>query len=117
MPLEHDGMRLSISLSGSSGTGIVFADEPATAAISVSPPDASNAVSALYTVNSGAVQTVRARWVRTDPWRDTQEFEATIGPFQVGDNVAVTAVCRCAGRQVPDEANLWADALSFEVGG
>src|SRR5207247_10704328 len=112
MRIEHDGIILWYGTSDAPAPpALVAAGAPVVITVAVAPIDASNRVSILYRVNGGEVETVAARWRRTDMGM-AQHFVATLGPFRSGDTVDYAPVCESAGRQVPSAEELWQTASS-----
>ncbi|MGH8068938.1 MAG: LamG-like jellyroll fold domain-containing protein, partial [Candidatus Entotheonellia bacterium] len=99
---EHDGMSIWYGTADAPApVGNVSAAEEVIVSVGVMPVDASNSVEICYRVNQGPVQTVPAKWHRNELASRTQYFRAYLPPMRAGDVVEYTAVCRCAGRQVP----------------
>ncbi|WP_146162708.1 hypothetical protein [Nitrosomonas nitrosa] len=83
--------------------------------IGVEPADASNQVQLSYRVNGGHVTNIAAEPVRHVG--DTQYFKACLpcSTLRDGDLVEYSAVCQCAGRQVPSAHEAEQFASSFRV--
>jgi hypothetical protein len=76
--------------------------------IGVQPPNASNIIKVRYRVNGGQEHTEPVTLLRHDSYNKAQYFTANLPPaglatFQPGDTVEYSAVCYCAGRQVPSK--------------
>ena len=116
MRLENQGLTLwSGTLDAPGPDAIGKPGEELRIRIGVAPADASNRVSVRYRVNGGAEQTAAARWIRNDPSRDVQYFEANLGRFRDGDLVEYMPMCVCAGRRVPSPEMAKKFATSFNV--
>ncbi len=98
-------------------SGVVQADTEATVTVGVQPIDASNRVDVLYRINWGLIETVAAKWLRNDPFSGAQYFRASLPHLRAGDMVEYTAICHCAGRQVPSPEEAKRFASSFRVNG
>src|SRR5215831_16659522 len=83
--------------------------------VGVQPIGARNTVVVRYRVNGGVETTVPSWLARTDVRANTQYFVARLPEFHVGDTVEYSAVCNCAGRQVPSVEELKQFAASFRV--
>ena len=113
---EHHGMTLWFGSEDapapedtvSDGAGVMIM-------IGVRPADPGNAVEVRFSVNAGPAEVVPGRWARNDPSTKSQYFRATLPALRVGDVVAYTAVCRCAGRRVPAYDNTPLSEASFRV--
>jgi hypothetical protein len=116
MRFEHEGMSLWYGTSEAPAPNEFVA--PGTEVIitvGVEPADASNRIEVPYRVNRGPAQTAPIRWLRSSPSGEAQYFEARLGPFRDGDTVEYTAICTCAGRQVPHAEEASKFASSFRV--
>jgi Tc toxin complex TcA C-terminal TcB-binding domain/ABC toxin N-terminal region len=123
MRFEHNGMflwygtpdapapgELVLAASGGRAVGV-------TVTVGVRPVAPSNMVEVRYRVNSGAETKVRAWLARTDVRAQSQYFVARLPAFQLGDTVEYTAICCCAGRQVPSPEEAMKFASAFRVAG
>src|SRR5260370_31794511 len=116
MHYEHEGMSLWYGTSDAPAPeGAVHVDTAVTATIAVKPADASNRVAVLYRVNQGPIETIAARWLQHDHTNKIQYFRVHFPAFRLGDTVEYTAVCHCAGRQVPDLAEAQQLRSSFHI--
>src|SRR5438105_681253 len=112
MRFEHDGMALWFGTPDApapSGDILADAHSEVVVTVGVQPADASNRVYLRFRTNrEQAEHTVDLRWWRNDISGKAQYFRARlpVSTFRPGDTVEYTAVCYCAGRQVPsaDEA-------------
>jgi hypothetical protein len=113
---EHDGMSLWYGTADAPAPlENISGGEEVIISVGVTPVDASNAVEVYYRINQGPVQTVAAKWYRNEPASKTQYFRAYLPPLRAGDVVEYTAVCRCAGRQVPAPEQAKCLESSFRV--
>lgn len=118
MRFEHDGMSLWYGTADAPAPeGAVQVGPDITITIGVQPTSASNKVDLLYRVNQGSVETVAAKWLRHDLSQKAQYFKVRLPAFHVGDTVEYTALCHCAGRQVPSPEEAKEFASSFHVTG
>src|SRR2546426_287532 len=102
MRFERNGMAIWYGTPDAPAPGDTVLDGTAVAiTVGAQPQDASNRIEIRYRVNQGVVQTVAARWLRSDRVLNAHYFIAQLPPFRPGDAIEYTAVCRCAGRQVP----------------
>jgi len=116
MHYEHEGISLWYGTSDAPAPeGAVDAGTGISATIAVQPVDASNKVTVFYRVNQGPIETLAARWLQHDHTNKIQYFRAHFPAFRVGDTVEYTAVCHCAGRQVPDHAEAQQLRSSFNI--
>ncbi len=116
MRFEHEGMSLWYGMPDTpSPEGAVHVGTDITTTIVVKPADASNKVELLYRRDQGIVETVPAKWLRHDLSNKTQYFKARFPAFRVGDTVEYTAVCYCAGRQVPSRSEAQQLRSSFHI--
>src|SRR5437588_9442868 len=116
MHYEHEGMSLWYGTPDTPAPeGAVHAGSDITVTIAVKPADASNKVELLYRRDQGTVETVTAKWLRHDISHNAQYFKARFPVFRVGDTVEYTAVCYCAGRQVPSSEEAKQFTASFHV--
>src|SRR5262245_20815134 len=116
MRFEHEGRSLWY------GTPDAPAPEQAVRAgaeinitVGVYPVDSSNRVEIRYRVNQGQIETVSAKWLRTDPSGKAQYFRARLPGFRAGDTVEYLVICGCAGRQVPSPDDAQQFTSSFRV--
>lgn len=114
MRFEHEGMALWFDTPDAPAPKGVEAGEETTVTIGVKPTDASNKIEVLYRVNQGSVERVSAKWRRNDA-AGKSYFSAVLPAFHAGDTVEYTAVCRCAGRQLPSLEEAFQSAASFKV--
>jgi hypothetical protein len=118
MRFEHEGMALSYDTPDAPGPGeAVQAGTEVTLTVGVQPIDASNKVEVLYRMDHGPTEVVAAKWLFNDTSRKTQYFRASLPAFRAGNTVEYTAICRCAGRQVPSPEEAQQFASSFRVVG
>ena len=116
MRVDQDGMSLWFGTADASAPADVVTDgSNISLTIAVQPSDASNRVEVLYRVNGGPRQALAAGWFRTDPVQKVQYFRAQFPPLRLGDKVEYSAVCRCAGRQIPSAAEAAQLTSSFRV--
>jgi len=115
MRFEHQGMSLWYGTPDAPAPGETIPSGAATITIGVQPADASNKVEVRYRVNNGPEQSVPAQWLRSDPAKKSQYFQARFGPLQVGDTVEYLAICACAGRMVPSPEDFQRSYSSFRV--
>jgi hypothetical protein len=118
MRFEHEGMSLWYGTSDAPALDtIVHAGTEITITVGVWPVDAGNGVALLYRTNEGPRETVSARWLRNDPSGEAQYFGVRLpaSAFRAGDEIEYTAICRCAGRQVPSAEEADRFASSFYV--
>src|SRR5713226_4871271 len=116
MRFEHEGMALWYGMPDTPAPeGAVHVGTDITVTIAVKPADASNKVELLYRRDQGTVETVPAKWLRHDLSNNAQYFKARFPAFRVGDTVEYTAVCYCAGRQVPSHSEAQQLSSSFQV--
>ncbi len=116
MRFEHEGMALWYGTPDTPAPeGAVRVGTDITVTIAVKPADASNKVELLYRRDQGTVETVTAKWLQHDLSHNAQYFKAHFPVFRVGDTVEYTAVCSCAGRQVPSPLEAEQLASSFHV--
>jgi len=69
--------------------------------VGVHPANPTNAILVRYRVDSGVIQTVPGRDVRTDYARGVQYFSVSFPRFVTGSFVEYWPVLSCGGRQVP----------------
>ncbi len=93
----------------------VHVGSKATITVGVKPVDASNRVKLIYRINQGPIETLVAKWIWNDPSGKAQYFRAHLPDLCAGDIVEYTAICRCAGRQVPSPGEAKRFASSFRV--
>jgi hypothetical protein len=109
MQYEHEGMRLWIEPQGNLSSDGLPPGSDANLTVGVEPADASNRVQLQYRVNGGPTIAIPAEPVRHVG--NTQYFKAQLpcSALRAGDTVEYTAVCQCAGRQVPSppDAERW----------
>ncbi len=86
-----------------------------TITVGVQPADASNHIEVRYRINQRSTETIAARWLWNDSSGKIQYFKVRLPPFRVGDVVEYTAICYCAGRQVPSPEEAKQFASSFRV--
>nr|MDJ0899043.1 neuraminidase-like domain-containing protein [Xenococcus sp. MO_188.B8] len=116
MQFENDGILIWYGTSDAPAPdGSVLEGTEAKIIVGVQPQDASNFIEVRYRVNGGSTQTVAAKFFRNDPLRQVQYFRAYLPPFQAGDRIEYTVICRCAGRQVPPRTDEEQRADSFQV--
>ena len=112
---EHDGMRLWIAPDERIAGGAIEPGSDVNLTVGVEPADASNRVQVQYRVNGGPAATIAAGPVRHVG--NAQHFKAQLPCAALcdGDTVEYSAVCQCAGRQVPSPAEAEEYASSFRV--
>ena len=94
----------------------VLTGTEATVTIAVQPISASNQVELLYRVNQGSTKTLAAKRLPShSSINQAQYFIAYLPTFSIGDSVEYSAICHCAGRQVPSAAEAENFAESFVV--
>ena len=116
MQFENDGILLWYGTSDTpTPDGTAMEGSEILITIGVQPPDASHVVEVSYRVNEGSTETVVAKFLRSEPFRQFQYFRANLPAFKAGDRVEYYVVCQCAGRQAPapTEEEQWAS--SFQV--
>ncbi|MGH7601374.1 MAG: hypothetical protein ACREOI_33865, partial [bacterium] len=114
MRFEHEGMALWFGTPDAPAPKVVEAGEETTVTIGVKPTDASNKIEVLYRINKGSAKQAPAKWRRNDA-AGKSYFSAVLPGFRAGETVEYTAVCRCAGRQVPPLDEAFQSAASFKV--
>jgi hypothetical protein len=118
MRFNHDGITLwygTPDAPAPSETAQSGSEIPVT--VGVQPIDASNKVEVLYRINQGPTQAVAAKWWRNDAYGKAQYFRARLPAFRAGETVEYTAICRCAGRQVPSLEEARRFVSSFRIVG
>ena len=118
MRLEHEGISLWYGTPDAPAPGpgeAVQAGSDITITVGVQPVDTSNKIEVLYRTNQGPAKSIAAKWLRNDLSRRAQYFNANLPPFQAGDIVEYTVICRFAGRQVPSPEQAKQFASSFHV--
>ena len=115
MRYDWEGMSLWFEPAESASDQTIPAGAEATITVAVAPADASNRVEVRYRVNGGPSAILAADPVRHV--RDSQYFRVRLPTtaFRPGDIVEYTALCRCAGRQVPSPEEAEHFALSLRV--
>jgi hypothetical protein len=102
MQIEHNGITLWYGTPDAPAPEeFVLADTDIPITIGVQPADASNVIEVHYQVDRGPIHRVEARFLRSAPARRAQYFQAILPALRAGETVNYTAICRCAGRQVP----------------
>jgi len=116
MHYEHDGMRLWIEPPGNLSSDGLSPGSDATLMVGVEPADASNRVQVQYRVNGGPTTAIPAEPIRHAG--NAQYFRAQLpcAALGAGDTVEYTAVCKCAGRQVPSPPQTERFGSSFQIG-
>lgn len=114
---EHQGMRLWVEPDQRLASGVIEPGSDVNLTFGVEPADASNKVQVRYRVNGGPEATVPA-----EPYRhvgNAQYFKAQLpcAALCEGDTVEYSAVCQCAGRQVPSAPGAERFTSSFRVMG
>src|SRR5690349_17691879 len=101
MHYEQQGMRLWIEPDERLASGAIESNSDLNLTVGVEPADASNRVQVRYRVNGGPVVAIAAEPVRHVG--NAQYFKAQLpcAALHNGDTVEYSAVCQCAGRQVP----------------
>jgi hypothetical protein len=118
MRIDQDGMSLWFETADAPAPGEIVADGAnISLTVAVQPPDASNQVEVLYRIDGGPVQALPAKWFRNDLVRKAQYFRAQFPALRAGDKVEYSAICRCAGRQIPSAAEAERLASSFRIAG
>lgn len=118
MRFEHEGRSLWYGTSDAPAPAdTIEAGKEIPVTIGIQPSDASNIVEVRYRVNEEPIKLVSAKFLRNDPARKAQYFQAKLPAFRVGDTVEYAVICRCAGRQVPDPDKAGKMAISFSVVG
>jgi len=116
MRFEHEGISIWYGTPDAPAPeGAVRAGANISIIVAVQPTDASNKVELRYSINQGPVETVDAKWLRNDLSHKAQYFKVYLPSFRVGDTVEYTALCRCAGRQVPSTEDAKQFVSSFQV--
>lgn len=112
---EHDGMRLWVEPDERLARGTIEPGSDVDLTVGVEPADASNRVQVRYRVNGGPTAAIAAEPVRHAG--NAQYFKAQLPCAALcdGDSVEYTAVCQCAGRQVPSAAEAERYMSSFQV--
>lgn len=112
---EHQGMRLWIESDDNLSNGVVKLGSDVNLKIGVEPADASNKVIVKYRVNGGPVAAIAADPVRHTG--NTQYYNAQLPCAALCDGVIVdySAICQCAGRQIPSASKAEEFASSFRV--
>jgi hypothetical protein len=101
MRFAHEGMSLWFESDRSVSAGVAEADIDITLTVGVEPADASNRVEVRYRLNGGPTARMVADAVRHTGTAQYFRARFPAGTLRAGDAVEYTAVCRCAGRQVP----------------
>jgi hypothetical protein len=116
MRFQHEGMSLWYGTSDAPAPNeLVTPGTEVIVTVGVEPADASNRIEVSYRLNGGSTQTAPTRWLRGSSSGEAQYFEAHLGPFRDGDRVEYSAICKCAGRQVPSAEEAAKFASSFQV--
>ncbi|WP_198648818.1 Tc toxin subunit A, partial [Cyanothece sp. BG0011] len=116
MRIEHEGILLWYGTPDAPAPdNIVSASDKVAITVGVQPVDASNAVEVRYRVNQGKFITIPAQFLKNGRGLTSQYFRASLPAFEPGDIVEYTAICRCAGRQVPSVDDLGKFTSSFTV--
>ena len=112
---EHQGMRLWVEPDDRLANGAIEPGSDVNLTVGVEPADASNKVQVSYRVNGGAATAIAAEPVRHVG--NAQYFEAQLpcATLRDGDTVEYSAVCQCAGRQVPSAVEAKEFTSSFRV--
>ncbi len=103
MNLTHEGLYLWY---GTPDAPAPFDEEVvprsgASLVVGVHPGNPTNSVLVRYRVDSGIVQTVPGRELRSDHERNVQYFAVVFPSFIAGDVVEYSPMLSCGGRQVP----------------
>ena len=118
MRFDRDGMSLWFATSDTPAPeGTVADGANISLTVGVQPLDASNQVEVLYRLDGGPVQALPANWFRNDIVRKVQYFRAQFPTLRAGDKVEYSAICHCAGRQIPSAADAERLASSFRIAG
>jgi hypothetical protein len=117
MHFEHQGISLWFGTADTSAPSeTVPAGTEVTITIAVQPISASNRVELLYRVNQGELEILAAkRRPSHSSISQAQYFIALLPAFRAGDLVEYSAICHCAGRQVPSLEEVDHFAGSFRV--
>ena len=116
MHVENDGVSLWFATSDAPAPqGEIAAGADVTVTVGVKPARPANRVEVRYSVNLETEQSVIATWLWNDHARDAQYFRAHLPAFRAGDMVDYTAVCRCAGRQIPSPEEEARFGSNFQV--
>jgi Tc toxin complex TcA C-terminal TcB-binding domain/Neuraminidase-like domain len=117
MHFEHQGISLWFGTADTSAPSeTVPASTEVTITIAVQPISASNRVELLYRVNQGEPEILAAkRRSSHSSISQAQYFIALLPAFRAGDLVEYSAICHCAGRQVPSPEEAEYFAGSFRV--
>src|SRR5262245_220308 len=114
MRFENEGMLLWHGLPDSPVSGAAISPNvEVTFTLGVEPADASNRVEIRYRVSQGSQETAVAQPIQHRS--NAQYFIARLPAFRAGDTVEYSAVCRCAGKQVPAPDMEWQFASTFQV--
>jgi len=115
MHYEHQGMRLWVEPDERLASGAIEPGSDVNLTLGVEPADASNRVQVRYRVNGGAAAAIGAEPVRHVG--NAQYFTAQLPCATLcdGDTVEYSAVCQCAGRQVPSLEEAEGSTSSFRV--
>jgi hypothetical protein len=79
------------------------------------PANPTNSIVVSYRVDSGIIQTLPGRELRTDYARATQYFLVTFPRFVCGDLVEYWPLLSCGGRQAPAAYQAWNFARRFRL--
>jgi len=103
MNLTHDGLTLWFGTPDTPGPfdEEVVAREGVSLLVGVHPANPTNSIVVRYRVDSGIMQSVPGREVRTDHVRGRQYFVASFPSFVTGNVVEYWPLLSCGGRQVP----------------
>lgn len=116
MRFVHEGMSLWYGTHDAPAPeGAVQSGSDITITIGVQPTYESNKVDVLYRINQGPIETIAAQWLRHDLPRKAYYFRARFPALNVDDTVDYTAICHCAGRQVPSPEEAKQLVSSFHV--
>lgn len=115
MHFEHQGMRLWLEPNQRLADGKLEPGLNADISIGVEPADASNQVKVKYRINDGPAAIISAEHV--NHIGNTQHFKAQLpcAALSEGDKVEYTAMCQCAGRQVPSPMEADQLTSSFRI--
>jgi Tc toxin complex TcA C-terminal TcB-binding domain/Neuraminidase-like domain len=117
MQFEHQDLSLWFGTADTPAPSeTVPAGSEATITIAVEPISASNRVELIYRVNQGSTERLAAqRRPSHSSISQSQYFIARLPAFSAGDLVEYSAICHCAGRQVPSPEEAEHFAGSFRV--
>ncbi|MBA3868888.1 MAG: hypothetical protein H0X30_07030 [Anaerolineae bacterium] len=101
MSHEHQGIRLWVEPNEYLTRGTIEPGSDVDLTVGVEPADASNRVQVRYRVNSGPVATLAAEPIRHVGKAQYFKAQLPCATLCDGDTLEYSAVCQCAGRQVP----------------